>query len=411
MIKKEKDFMADALRLALAGMGRTSPNPSVGAVIARGGTLVSTGRTGPYGGDHAEVSAIKAARQDLRGAEMHISLEPCCHHGRTPPCTDAIIAAGISRVHIPLLDPNPLVAGKGALALREAGVEVVIRRDLASSAADIIRPFRKFIMRKRPFTVLKLALTLDGRTATEGGDSRWISNDCSRFVAHRLRSLCDAVIVGKNTLAADNPSLTVRLGDFPPEVADAFRLDGFSIGGYDNYLLRAITGPGEGLFGTKEPLRVAFGLPANPDWKANFFRTDNYLVLESEVRRAALLENCPGAARLRAEADAGRLVFLPGDSPAGLAAVGQEELARRGVMIAMLEGGSTLAGAYLDAGEIDQFLFFIAPRIAGAGRPALAGRGADVIRETLELKDVSTAWLRGDLMYCGYSHPYNFEMM
>ena len=229
--------MTDALRLALAGMGRTSPNPSVGAVIVRGEAIVSTGRTGPYGGDHAEVSAIRTARQDLRGAEMYVSLEPCCHHGKTPPCTDAIIGAGITRVHIPLLDPNPMVAGKGALALREAGVEVVIRRDLASSAADLIRPFKKFILRKRPFTVLKLALTLDGRTATAGGDSRWISNDWSRFVAHRLRSLCDAVIVGKNTLAADNPSLTVRLGDFPPEVADSFRLDEFPVRGYDNYLL------------------------------------------------------------------------------------------------------------------------------------------------------------------------------
>ena len=156
---------------------------------------------------------------------------------------------------------------------------------------------------------------------------------------------------------------------------------------------------------------MAFGLPENPDWTANFFRTDNYLLLEGEGRRAALLDHGPEAERLRAEADAGRLVFLPGDSPAGIAAAGQEELARRGVMIAMLEGGSTLAGAFLDAGEIDQFLFFIAPRIAGAGRPALAGRGGDFIRDSLELKDVSTAWLRGDLMYGGYRDPYNFEMM
>lgn len=408
---KQNDLMSDALRLALAGMGRTSPNPSVGAIIAREGKVVSAGSTRAYGGDHAEVTAIKQARQDLRGAEMFVTLEPCCHQGKTPPCTGAIIEAGLSRVHIPLLDPNPLVAGKGALALREAGIEVVFRRDMASRAADLIRPFKKFIMRKRPFIILKLALTLDGHTATGAGDSKWISNDCSRFVTHRLRSLCDAVIVGRNTLAADDPSLTVRFGDFPAEVRDAFRLDEFHIEGYDNYLLRALTGSGEGLFGAKEPLRVAFGLPDDISWKANFFRSDNYLILESSDRRAALLDGGPHSERLRAEADAGRLLFLREADAGGRVIEAQEELARRGIMIALLEGGSTLAGSFLDAGEIDQFLFFIAPRIAGAGKPALTGRGVEFIRDALELQDISTAWLKGDLMYGGYRELYNFETM
>ncbi|HPA70732.1 MAG TPA: bifunctional diaminohydroxyphosphoribosylaminopyrimidine deaminase/5-amino-6-(5-phosphoribosylamino)uracil reductase RibD [Spirochaetota bacterium] len=405
------DFMAEALRLALAGMGRTSPNPSVGAVIARDGNIVATGSTREYGGDHAEVSAIKAAGGNLRGAEIFVSLEPCCHHGKTPPCTEAIIAAGISRVHIPLLDPNPLVAGKGVQALRDAGVEVVLRGDMAPGAADIIRPFKKYILRKRPFTVLKMALTLDGRTATAGGDSKWISNDWSRLVAHRLRSLCDAVIVGSNTLAVDNPSLTVRFGDFPHEVHESFRLDEFRVEGYDNYLLRALTGPGEGVFAPREPLRVAYGLPDNPDRGWNFFRTDNYLVLERVARRAALLDGGPAARWLRDAHDAGRLVFLPAGSPEETIAAGQEVMARRGVMFAMLEGGSTLAGSFLDAGEIDQFIFCIAPLVAGAGRPSLAGRGADKIRDALELKDMSSAWLKGDLLYGGYRASYNFESM
>ncbi len=403
-------YMEEALKLALSCMGATSPNPPVGAVIVMGGEVLSRGRTGPYGSAHAEVAALRAAGKDLRGAEMYVSLEPCCHRGKTPPCTDAIIRAGIARVHIPVLDPNPLVAGKGLLALRSAGVDVVLQRDAAPAASDLIRPFKKYILRKRPFTLLKLAMTLDGHTATASGDSQWISNPYSRYYVHRLRSLCDAVVVGRNTLELDNPSLTVRYDEFPDEVLQAFNVDGFTLEGYDNYPVRSLLGPGEGLFGAREPLRIAFGLPDGMEG-AHFFRTDKYLILESEERREALLRDNSGSSRIRRDQEEGRICFLPGETPVERVLAAQEELARRGLMFILLEGGGTLAGAFNDAGEIDQYMFVIAPKISGGGRGAVSGRGAGLMRESRILTNVSTARLKGDLLYCGYKEDYNFEMM
>ncbi len=402
--------MDRALDLAFGGMGRTSPNPSVGAVIVRDGKIISEGTTAPCGGDHAEVSAIKNAKGDLRGARMYVTLEPCCHIGKTPPCTKAIIESGISGVFLPLLDPNPCVAGKGVMELKQAGVEVSIMGERASKAADILRPFKKLILRKRPFVILKLALTMDGRTATDRGDSRWISGEYSRYAVHRLRSLCDAVIVGKNTLLADNPSLTVRLDDFPEKVADVFRLDGFPLSGYDNFFLSKLMGPGNAEFRNREPLRVLMGMPDENAWDGNFFRTDNYLIFGSE-READNLQGRGDAIRIIKERDAGRIVFLSDASPVERIVEAQEELARRGVMTALLEGGASLAGSFFDAGEIDQFLFFIAPLVAGSGKPAMAARGTGMMRDSLGIKDISSVWLGGDVLYGGYRDPYNFEMM
>ncbi len=405
------NYMKQALELALYGMGKTSPNPSVGALIVRDGRIIARGFTGPCGTDHAEVVALKEARGNARGSEMYVSLEPCCHYGKTPPCTKAIIEAGIRRVHIPLLDPNPRVSGKGVMALRDAGVEVIFQSEYAGYAADLIRPFKKYILRKRPFVLLKLAVTLDGHTATETGDSKWISNEYSRLVVHRMRSLCDGIIIGKNAVCADNPSLTVRFEDFAGEVKEEFRDKTFPISGNDNFILQSLLKAGDDFSDKRNPMRIIFGLPEAADKSARIFHDENYLIFETERNRQKLLEGKNDAGLIKKDYDEGRLVFLPDISPQERIFAALDVLGERGLLLTILEGGAKLAGSFYDAGEIDQFVFFIAPKILGGGRPAIEARGPDKITESLILKDVSTVILRGDIMLWGYAREFNFESL
>ena len=402
-------FMICALEQAFAAMGCTSPNPAVGAVIVMNGTVAATGKTSACGGDHAEVTAIKKAPGTLQGAEMFVSLEPCCHYGKTPPCTEAIIRAGIKRVYIPLLDPNPMVAGKGVLALKNAGVDVVIMNEFASQAVDLIRPFRKYILRKRPFIIQKLAVTLDGRTATKSGDSRWISSDCSRYIVHRLRAIADAVIIGKNTLIADNPSLNVRLEEFPDTVKCYFRETNMGIAGYDNYFLKKLLG-GDAVVNRDMPLRIVIGLPDKIDSGANFFRSDDYIFFVDENTHAAMKRREDHDLIQEMEKQ-NKIVFIGGDTRVARVHAIQEELYTRGIMMALLEGGSAISGSFFDAGEIDQYLYFIAPKIIGCGTPAIDGNGISAMQDSVRLKDVSTVMIQEDLLYSGYREPYNFEMM
>lgn len=398
-----------ALKQAFAAMGCTSPNPAVGAVIVKNGTVVSTGKTATCGGDHAEVTAIKSAAVSLDGAELFVSLEPCCHYGKTPPCTDAIIKAGIKKVYIPMLDPNPMVAGKGVLALKEAGVDVVMMDEFASRAVDLIRPFRKYILRKRPFVIQKLALTLDGRTATKSGDSRWISSDYSRYIVHRLRAVADAVIIGKNTLIADNPSLNVRLEEFPDNVVRYFGETPPDIAGYDNFFLKMLLGA-DITTGRDMPLRIVIGLPDTIDPAANFFKSDDYIFFVDDTARESMKRR-EDHELLREMERLDKIAYIGGGTRAAQVHAVQEELFRRGVMIALLEGGSVISGSFFDAGEIDQYLYFFAPKIIGRGTPAIAGDGVFAIQDSVELKDVSTVMIMQDMLYSGYREQYNFEMM
>jgi diaminohydroxyphosphoribosylaminopyrimidine deaminase/5-amino-6-(5-phosphoribosylamino)uracil reductase len=225
------------MRLAVAAAegvrGRTSPNPWVGAVVVPGGgEIAGTGATAPPGGPHAEVEALRAAGERAREATLYVTLEPCAHHGRTPPCTEAIVAAGIRRVVIGMEDPDPLVQGAGAAALRAAGVEVEVGT-AADEVAEQLAAYRHHRATGRPWVVLKLATTLDGRSAAPDGTSRWITGEAARLDVHRLRARSDAVLVGAGTVRADDPRLTVRL----PADDPLFR------------------GPGE------QPLRVVLGTP------------------------------------------------------------------------------------------------------------------------------------------------------
>ena len=206
--------MARALELAAGGLGLTSPNPAVGAVLVRDGRAVGEGFHERAGGPHAEAVALAAAGPDARGATCYVSLEPCSHHGRTPPCADALIAAGVARVVAACADPNPRVDGRGLARLQEAGVEVTVGVG-ETEARALNRAFFTFVTAKRPHVTLKSAMTLDGKIAAWDGTSRWITGEAARHEAHRLRFLADAILVGIGTVLRDDPELTVRRGDLP----------------------------------------------------------------------------------------------------------------------------------------------------------------------------------------------------
>ena len=391
-------FMEMALNIAYSRMGRTSPNPAVGAVIVKDGAVISTGGTSAYGGPHAETEAIRAAldkKISLQGADMYVSLEPCSHYGKTPSCAMAIREAGIGRVHIALMDPNPLVSGNGAQILREGGVGVIFEKEYSEKACDLLRPFEKYIRQKKPFIVYKSAVTLDGRTASMKGDSKWISSRLSRYLVHRARSKVDAVIVGKNTVSIDNPLLNVRLDEFEREAAffanNKIHMSGRS-NGFINCLMYAEDEA------PRDPLRVIAGLPDDFAEEAHVWNSGNYLVFETENNYTKLLAQNPAKRNFLQNLN---IFFVSGAAEEQVEAA-VSELGRRGIMFAMLEGGATLAGSFFDSGNIDQFLYFIAPITAGAGRPSINGRGVDLMADAARLFDISSMMISDDILFCAY---------
>ena len=325
--------MLRAVEAAERVRGRTAPNPWVGAVVvpppAEGlPSAWFTGATAPPGGPHAEVSALAAAGERARGGTLYATLEPCAHHGRTPPCVDAIVAAGVSRVVVGITDPDPQVDGRGIAALRDAGVAVEV--GVASAeVADQLAPYVTHRRTGRPWVVLKLAATLDGRIAAPDGSSRWITGEEARLDAHRLRAVSDAVVVGAGTVRVDDPALTVRL----PEGDPWFR------------------GPDD------QPLRVVLG-------------------------------TVPDGARVAPA------VGLSGTPDAVL-----DDLGARGVIQALVEGGSGVAHDFHAAGLVDRYVVYLAPALFGGddARPLFGGAGAATIGDLWRGEVRSVTSLGGDL--------------
>ena len=220
MTTQVEKYMHRAIAQARKGLGRTAPNPPVGAVLVRDAEVVGEGFHPAAGQAHAEIFALREARERARGSELYVTLEPCCHQGRTGPCTTALIEAEVARVYVGTLDPNPQVAGQGLEKLRQAGIEVICDV-LRSECRELIAPFAKHIINGMPYVVYKAAMTLDGQTATPSGDSRWISCAASREIVHQLRNQVDGIMVGSGTVVADNPLLTTRL---PGESRDPVRI-------------------------------------------------------------------------------------------------------------------------------------------------------------------------------------------
>ncbi|MDE2580516.1 MAG: bifunctional diaminohydroxyphosphoribosylaminopyrimidine deaminase/5-amino-6-(5-phosphoribosylamino)uracil reductase RibD [Rhodospirillales bacterium] len=328
--------MRAALALAARGLGVTWPNPSVGCVVVKDGRVVGRALTAPGGRPHAEPMALAMAGAAAQGATAYVTLEPCCHWGRTPPCTDALIAARVARVVIAARDPDPRVDGAGAARLRAAGISVT-EGVLAAEADDLQCGFTSRIRRGRPWVTLKLASTLDGRIATSGGESRWITGPPARRAAHALRGRHDAVLVGAGTVAADDPDLTCRLPGFRP--TPVVRVVA------DSHLRTALTA------------KVVATAGDIPTW---------FLVREDAD---------PG--RRRAFASAGvTLVAVPSAATGVDLARGLAYLGAAGLTRLLVEGGGQLAAALLRERLVDRIAWFHAPAVLGGdGWPAVAAFG------------------------------------
>jgi diaminohydroxyphosphoribosylaminopyrimidine deaminase/5-amino-6-(5-phosphoribosylamino)uracil reductase len=337
----DRKHMRRALALAERGRGRVTPNPLVGAVIVDRGSVLGEGWHDRLGGPHAEAAAIADAGERgaaIEGATMYVSLEPCAHQGRQPPCADAIVAAGLARVVIGCDDPTEKASGRGPGILRDEGIEVdFIDGAEATAARALIQPFRKLARTGLPLVTLKSAVTLDGRTATGSGESKWISGELSRERVHRWRADTDAIGVGIGTALADDPTLTAR-------------------------------GVGAG----RQPTRVVFDSAARLPHQSRLVRT------ATEAPVLVIAGPDAPSARLDALTNAGVEVIVCSGAGSERTSAALAELGRRDLSSLMLEGGPTLAGAFRDAGLIDQLRLFVAPvLLGGAGaRPLLGGEGA-----------------------------------
>ncbi|MGA9859557.1 MAG: bifunctional diaminohydroxyphosphoribosylaminopyrimidine deaminase/5-amino-6-(5-phosphoribosylamino)uracil reductase RibD [Solirubrobacteraceae bacterium] len=358
----DRRHLARAIEIAEQGRGRVSPNPLVGAVIADGDGPIGEGFHAELGGPHAEVQAIRAAGdRDLTGATLYVSLEPCCHQGRTPPCTDAIRQAGIGRVVVASDDPSDHANGRGLGILRDEGVEVVLDDgELASRARLLNQPFRKHARTGRPWVLFKAAMTLDGKVATRSGDSKWISGTTSRERAHYWRAECDAVVVGIGTALADDPLLTARV----PGVA-------------------------------RQPRRVVFDSLGRLPLDTQLVRDARRLPITVVVSRAA-----PRSATEALEAHGVDVIVATGEHEPARVCSALDQLGAAGIASILLEGGPHLAGAFLDAGEIDDMRLFLAPVILGAraARDPFEGQGVEQIADAVRALTLQCERIDEDLL-------------
>ncbi len=357
MAMAEEAWMARAIALAERGRGSVEPNPLVGAVVVREGVCVGEGWHERYGGPHAEVRALEAAGAAARGATLYVTLEPCCHFGKTPPCTDAVLRAGVGRVVAAMADPFPQVAGRGAAILREAGVVVDVGVG-EGSARRLNAPYLKLLATGRPYVHLKWAMTLDGKIATRTGDSRWISNSASRGRVHELRGRMDAVIVGVGTALADDPALTARPAG--PRVAS-----------------RVVFDSGGRLPSTSRLAATARETP-----------TIVFVAADAAVEQLRRLEAL-GCEVLKVPTTSGR--------PEVTAVLA--ELGRRRFTNVLVEGGGHLLGSFFDAGEADELHVFIGQKAFG-GREALSpvgGIGCGTVADAWKWSGGEVEVLDGDV--------------
>ncbi len=356
-LMSDEHWMGRCLELAALAWGRTSPNPMVGAVVVHDGLAVGEGFHPKAGEPHAEVFALDAAGTLARGATLYVNLEPCNHFGRTPPCTEAIIEGGIERVVVGMVDPNPLVAGRGVERLRAAGIAVETGV-LKDACEQLNEAFAHFMTTGRPFGVLKYAMTLDGKVATRTGHSYWVTGEPARTHVHRLRALYDAVIVGGNTVRHDDPQLTVRL------------VEG------------------------RQPLRVVLSRtlaipPTARIWDQSEASTLVFTGTESDERERERLLECGVAVQV-----------LPELTPAAVFA----QLAQRSCLSALWECGGTLAWSALTDGTVQKVVGFIAPKLIGgaSAQTPLAGEGFARMYEAIELTRLNLEPIGEDWIFSGY---------
>ncbi len=356
-------FMQRALELARGALGTTSPNPSVGAVIVKDGQIVGEGFTRPPPGDHAEIVALKQAGERARGAALYVTLEPCPHIGRTPPCADAVIEAGIAEVHYAIADPDPQVDGGGPRKLVAAGVAVHAGEGEAE-ARRINEAFIKHRTTGLPFVIAKYAASLDGRIASASGDSRWVSGPETREWAHELRAKVDAILVGSSTVVMDDPLLTARPGGKAAE---------------------------------RQPLRVVVDSRGRTPPMARLLGEPGQAIV-------ATLEGAPEPWRASLRAAGAEVLTLPSDGDRVDLQALLRELAGRDVLSLLVEGGGVILGSFFDRGLVDRVHAVIAPIVIGAedAPAAVAGRGAYRMADALRLRDITVERLGEDILVTGY---------
>lgn len=357
-------IMARALELAENGRGRTSPNPVVGAVIVKDGKIIGEGFHEKYGGPHAEINAFRNAEQngyDVSGAEMYVTLEPCAHYGKTPPCAEAIVNKNIKKVYIGASDPNALVAGKGIEILKKAGIEVE-HGLLEKECIKINEIFFKYILEKKPFVVWKSAMTIDGKIASYTGDSKWISCERSRNIVQIMRNSLTGIMVGVNTVIEDNPKLTVRLE------------------------------------GGRNPIRIVVDSRLRTPLDSNVINEEGECIIATvkgaDLKRKAELENAGAKVIFTPEDSFGRvdLKYLMG------------ALGEMGIDSILLEGGGELNFSALEAEIIDKAIMFIAPKIIGGktAKTPVGGRGFEKIDNSIILNNMEVSRIENDILIQGY---------
>jgi diaminohydroxyphosphoribosylaminopyrimidine deaminase/5-amino-6-(5-phosphoribosylamino)uracil reductase len=357
-------WMQRAIALAWQAYGNVSPNPHVGCVVVRGGSVAGEGYTQPPGGAHAEIVALQQAGAAARGATAYVTLEPCSHHGRTPPCTDALIAAGVSRVVFAIEDPDTQVAGSGRLALQAVGIAV----EEGDGAAEVSRQLEAYVKHRRsglPFVIVKYVASLDGRIAAASGDSRWVSGPDTLRWAHENRSKVDAIAQGVTTIIVDDPQLTARPGGV--EAARQPLRVVLDSDGRTPPTAKVLTGPAKTMIATTE---------RSPwSWR------DSMFMRKAEV--AVFDEDAAGRVRLD------QLLA---------------ELGKRGILTLLVEGGGVLHGSFFDQRQVDKVTAVLAPKIIGArdAASAVAGRGAQRMSDAVLLREMTVERLGQDILVTGY---------
>ena len=360
-IDEDRKYMARALELALRGLGHTRPNPIVGGVVARDGCIIGEGWHEQFGGPHAEVNAFAHCSEDPEGATLYVSLEPCAHYGKTPPCVDLVIAKKVARVVIAMEDPNPLVAGKSIRKLKEAGISVTVGV-LEEKARKLNEVFLKYITARKPFVLYKAAMSLDGKTACYTGESQWISGEASREEVHMLRGCYAGIMVGAGTILADNPRLTARTKGFA------------------------------------DPVRIIVDGKLSVPPVAKVFREEGRVII--------ITTSASGEGRRKDFEDMGAEIILADSEENGKVdlSAAMTGLYLKGIDGILLEGGAELAASAFEAGIVDKVRIYVSPMIIG-GKEApglVGGQGAASIPEAVKLKNVSTEMSGEDLVVEAY---------
>lgn len=358
------NYMKRAIKLAKNGIGYTSPNPLVGAVIVKNDRIIGEGYHEIYGGPHAEVNAFRNASEDVEGATMYVTLEPCSHYGKTPPCASAIVEKKIAKVVIGMMDPNPLVAGRGISILEENGIEVTTGI-LEDEVKELNQIFIKYITTKLPFCILKTAMTLDGKIASSIGDSMWITNEASRNYVHQIRHRVSGIMVGVGTILADNPKLNTRLQDK------------------------------EG----KDPTRIIVDTTARIPLDSNVLNSNSSAKTIIATTEKAKRENIEAIKKKGAE-----IIITPlRDNKVDLNFL-MRKLGETGIDSVLIEGGSTLNFSALEEGIVDKVISFIAPKIIGGkdAKTPVGGEGIKYVKNAILLDNIQISRFYEDIMIEGY---------